>query len=111
MVTKKVGSEMGRAHHAADGAHIQPLITPTDGPVVRRDLLIREIEGEFVLYDNRSRSAHRLNRSAAQVWSLCDGSRSTAVIAASLASEGVEDALSVVVQAVEQFERAGLLEG
>jgi Coenzyme PQQ synthesis protein D (PqqD) len=85
-------------------------IVPAVGPVARQDLVVREVDGEFVVYDSHARRAHRLNRAAAQVWSLCDGTRSTTDLAASLAKDGVEDAPSVVDQAVSQFQRAGLLE-
>ena len=50
----------------------------------RRDLPIREIADEVVLYERTTWRAHCLNPSAAAVWRLCDGHRSVAEIARTL---------------------------
>jgi coenzyme PQQ synthesis protein D (PqqD) len=52
---------------------------PEVGPVIRRsDLLIRESEGETLLYDPASGRAHWLNATAAVIWELIDGVASRA---------------------------------
>jgi hypothetical protein len=55
--------------------------------------------------------AHRLVAAAAQVWALCDGTRSPEALATALAEHGVAGAPAVVEQALRQFAREGLLEG
>jgi len=44
-------------------------------------VLVTELDDELVLYDERSMSAHRLNRTAALVWHLADGRTTVAGIA------------------------------
>ena len=44
-------------------------------PRVRPDLIFREIEGDFVLYDPVTDRTALLNASAAAILDLCDGSR------------------------------------
>jgi len=50
-------------------------------------MLIEEIEGELVIYDQRSQVACRLNRTAALVWNASDGTRTIADLVALLASD------------------------
>ena len=50
----------------------------------QRELPIREIGDEVVLYERTTWRAHCLNPSAAAVWRLCDGHRSVAEIARTL---------------------------
>jgi hypothetical protein len=43
-------------------------------PLARsRDLIIEEVEGEVLIYDENSETAHSLAPEAAQVWRACDG--------------------------------------
>ncbi len=57
-------------------------------PLARRDdLLTEEVEDEFVLYDKRADTAHRLNRTAAIVWRNCDGKRDVPALVAVLRTE------------------------
>ncbi len=77
-------------------------ITPTK----RHDhLLVQELDGELVIYDQKSNHAHRLNLTAGSVWKACDGQSTTEQIAqrAQLGETFVYDALS-------QLEQAQLLE-
>ena len=49
------------------------------GPRAALTLLIREeVDGELVIYDQRTDRMTRLNHSAAAVWRACDGHRSPA---------------------------------
>ena len=50
-------------------------------PPAREDLLAEELDGELVLSDPRNGHVYRLNGTAANVWRLCDGRRSTTAIA------------------------------
>lgn len=46
-------------------------------PVARKsDLVVQELDGEFLVFDLVTNKAHSLNESASVVWKLCDGSRS-----------------------------------
>jgi len=78
---------------------------------VRRDLLVRELSDEVVLYDKETSKAHCLNRTAAAVWKLCDGKSSVAEIA-----RGLEQDLAVprdeglVWMALCQLNKSGLLQ-
>ncbi len=48
-------------------------------PRARSDgLICEEVDGEFVIYDQRTDRMTRLNHSAAVVWTACDGNRSLA---------------------------------
>ena len=41
-------------------------------------LIVREVDGETLVYDRRRHKAHCLNRAAALVWRQCDGTTSVA---------------------------------
>jgi len=54
-------------------------------PTSRRDeILLRDLPEELLVYDLRSHRAHCLNRTAAAVYRLSDGSRSVAELASAL---------------------------
>jgi hypothetical protein len=53
-------------------------------PAVRRDLAVCEVRDEVVVYDFKTHQARCLNRSAADVFRRCDGTRTPAQIAAEL---------------------------
>jgi hypothetical protein len=77
------------------------------GPVARRDdLVVRELDGETLVYDLDSHYAHCLNETAAAVWRACDGKTKPAAIAAEL---GYEE--EVVWLALEELWKLSLLEG
>lgn len=72
----------------------------------RKDLLLRELSDEVILYDKTTHRAHCLNHSAAAVWKLCDGNNRVADIARLLELESVE----VVWTALHELNKAGLLQ-
>ena len=74
-------------------------------PRVRADLAVVELDGEAVVYDERSSQLHLLNPTATLVFKLCDGSVTVKELAADMA-----DVFSVPVQDVEREIRA-LLRG
>jgi hypothetical protein len=83
-------------------------------PQARRDdLLVEEVEDELVIYDKRSDSGHRLNRTAAIVWRHCDGERDVEDLAAVLAKELGEDLADedLVRIALDQLAENDLIEG
>ena len=73
-------------------------------------LVVRELIDETLVYDLEGHRAHCLNRTAAQVWKLCDGENTVSRIA-----EKVGERLSarvpdeVVRLALEQLDDRGLL--
>ncbi len=60
-------------------------------PVPIADLKTEVIEGELLLYDPQQTKAVYLNSSAAVIWNLCDGHRTTQEII-QLISDGYPDA-------------------
>lgn len=76
------------------------------------DLFVRELDGEVLVYDDRTGKAHSLNATAAQVFHLCDGTQSLDDLAAAVATEqrvGLNDAAAMVDLALEQLSQRGLL--
>jgi PqqD family protein of HPr-rel-A system len=70
------------------------------------------LDDELVLFDRRSGQAFVLNPTGAQVWELCDGSRTLAVVAKTLADRydlPAAQALADVGELVDALEQAGLL--
>lgn len=79
----------------------------TEG-LISRDLA----DGETVVYDRRTDTAHCLNPSAALVFRYCDGTRSASDLAALLNEEfGLPHDEGLVQVAFSDLARAGLLEG
>lgn len=81
-------------------------------PRTRGEVLCREVDDGFILYDPRTQKIHSLNASAAYVWDCLDGRQSLAEIAGSLGEfpgAGGRDLLKDVLDAVEGFRREGLL--
>jgi len=80
-------------------------------PRVRRDaLLVQELEGETLIYDQRAHRAHCLNGTAAEVFRLADGSRSVPEVAAALGERLGCAEPDLVWAALEELGRADLLE-
>jgi hypothetical protein len=81
-------------------------------PVARTEsLIVKEVDGETLVYDLKSDKAHCLNDTAARVWKNCDGSNSVSEIAEVLSRESnasVKD--EVVWLALDQLEKFKLLE-
>lgn len=81
-------------------------------PNARREkLIVKDLGGDTVVYDEATSEAHELNRTAALVWRHCDGQKSVADLARIV---GEETALpadeGVVGLAIAQLTQAGLLE-
>jgi hypothetical protein len=81
-------------------------------PQARRSgLIIQEVDGEVLIYDEESNKAHCLNQTAAKVWRYCDGETTLANACAAL-SRDLETPVDekLVWYAVDQFSKDNLLE-
>ena len=90
-------------------------LDPTVTPKIREDLIFRQLDEEWVVYDPNGELLHVLNRTAAVVWLHCTGELSVPQIAEAVA-DAFEDDLSSdqvaadVAAAVEEFTERGLLQ-
>ena len=92
-------------HSADSGHHRRAAMTTNPMPRAKTErLIVREIDGETVVYDRSRAAASCLNEFAARVWRACDGERSVAAIAAALG----EDERAVWL-ALHQLTKAQLL--
>ena len=74
-------------------------------------LIIKEVEGETLIYDRDSDEAHCLNLTAASIWKSCDGQSTVSEIAGRLGTDmkaPVDE--NVVWMALDQLEKFKLLE-
>ncbi|NQU47967.1 MAG: PqqD family protein [Planctomycetes bacterium] len=81
-------------------------------PQIRSEIVIREIDGEYAVYDPVSDRVALLNLSAITVLDLCDGTRTTAEIAmevSALFSIPEERARLEVDQTLKEFKGSDLL--
>ncbi len=77
----------------------------------KRDLVIREMPDEVLVYDLKTHAAHCLNQTAALVWKYCDGKNTVTDIAELVALEAntaVDEA--AVWLALQRLGKANLLE-
>jgi hypothetical protein len=75
-----------------------------------QSLVIREVDGETLVYDLTRDRAHCLNRTAALVWRSLDGTKEIAQVAGEVARTlGIEPDEPLVWVALEQLQRAKLL--
>ena len=83
----------------------------TNLPLSRADLIVKELAGEVLVYDETSTKAYCLNKSAATIWGMCDGKTSMSEMArrAAVAFDGMVDEAFVAV-ALASFRDNGLLE-
>lgn len=91
----------------------QRAIDPETIARARADVASVELDGEVVLYDDRSRRLHRLNPTAAALWRCLDGSVPLRQIAADIADVykvGESVVLPQVITIAHSFARQGLLE-
>lgn len=81
-------------------------------PVARRGgFLVRELQGELLVYERGEHRAHCLNRTAATVFQNADGTRTVADLARLLAPGGdPAESEAVVGEALTRLAEAGLLE-
>lgn len=81
-------------------------------PVARTEsLIVKEVDGETLVYDRKTDQAHCLNETAALVWKNCDGNKSVSEIARLISAESntkVND--EVVWLALDQLEKFKLLD-
>src|SRR4029077_18030516 len=74
-------------------------------------LIIQEVDGEILIYDQNTNKAHCLNQTAAKVWKYCDGETTLAEACNALSCDletPVDEKL--VWYAVDQFSKDNLLE-
>jgi pyrroloquinoline quinone biosynthesis protein D len=84
----------------------------TDQPTRRADVAAYPVDEELVVYDSREGQGFVLNGTAARIWTLCDGSRTSAGVAEAMATTYAleyEEALTDVCECLEQLRDAGLL--
>jgi hypothetical protein len=77
----------------------------------KENLIVKEVDGEVLVYDLTNDRAHCLNETAARIWKKCDGNRTVAELAALLAAETnstVPD--EVMWLALDQLKKFDLLE-
>jgi len=77
----------------------------------KENLIVKEVDGEVLVYDLNNDKAHCLNQTAARIWQYCDGSRSVAEIAELMSTPGeMPVADPVVLLALDQLQKFELLE-
>ena len=77
----------------------------------KENLIVKEVDGETLVYDVANDKAHCLNQTAARIWQYCDGNRSISEISGLLSTPGntpVTD--EVVLLALDQLQKIELLE-
>ena len=73
-------------------------------------LLVHDVGGEVIIYDQHRETAHRLNPTAAFVWRHCDGSTSVETLTTLLAQEfGVPEDPNLVHLALNRLDQAELI--
>jgi len=82
-------------------------------PRARTDLTVVELDGEAVVYDERTQTLHHLNATATVVFTLLDGTAHADELAEEIADcTGLQqdEVLHDVKKAIDTFAEAGLLE-
>ena len=81
-------------------------------PQARRSgLIVKELDGETLIYDQERNTAHCLNLTAAKTWKYCDGETTMAEASIALSRDlGTPVDEELVRYAVDQFLRDQLLE-
>ena len=88
-------------------------LEPPERPRLRDDVVLREVEGDYVVYEPVTDQTVLLNLSAAAVLELCDGSRTHEDIAREIAgtfSLPIEEARESIRGALEELAGAQLFE-
>lgn len=78
---------------------------PAMKPKVRDDLAVVELDGEAIVYDERTAQLHHLNPTATMIFQMCDGTGTVKELSADIA-----DVYGVVASEVERQVRALLRE-
>ncbi len=74
-------------------------------------LIVKEVDGEILIYDRERNKAHCLNPTAAKIWKHCDGETTLSDACEALARDlNTPVETSLVEYAVEQFSADHLLE-
>jgi hypothetical protein len=77
----------------------------------RSGLIVKEAEGEVLIYDLERNKAHCLNETAAKVWNHCDGKTTVAAVCSFVSRElNAPCDQKLVWYALEQFAKDNLLE-
>jgi hypothetical protein len=81
-------------------------------PPQHKDAIVRQLSEEFLVYDKETNQAHCLNRTATDVWKLCDGKITVAEIIQKLEKKSKSPVDERIVwMAVRQLQKSGLLVG
>jgi hypothetical protein len=75
----------------------------------RKDAIVRELSDEFLVYDKETNRAHCLNRTATDVWKLCNGEKSVAEIIRTMKQSKSPVDEKVIWMAIRRLEKSGLL--
>lgn len=70
------------------------------------DILVEELDGQAVVYDQRSNIVHHLDERARRIWNACDGQRTPRQIATVTGYDGATVELTLL-----ELQYAGLLAG
>lgn len=77
---------------------------PEKLPLARTDqLIIKELDDEVLVYDQRVDQAHCLNKTAALVWKNCDGEKTIGEIGESLSESTDESFVWLALDELEKF--------
>jgi PqqD family protein of HPr-rel-A system len=82
-------------------------------PRIRQDLTVIELDGEAVVYDERTGDLHHLNPTATLVFGLCDGTATGRELASEIAAaygQSVDEVVEQVQGLLRQFRKAKLIE-
>ncbi len=75
----------------------------------RKDAIVRQLSDEFLVYDEETNRAHCLNRTAADVWKLCNGEKSVAEIIRTMKQSKSPVDEKVIWMTICRLEKSGLL--
>jgi len=81
-------------------------------PLVREDLLCRDLDDEAIIYDATKSKVHALNATARLIWNGCDGKHTVEDLAEELCRRFEVDqdtAIRDTRRAIEEFRALGLL--
>ena len=78
------------------------------------DVILKELNGEAVLYSAKQRALHVLNPTAQLIWELCDGGHTPEemeqALRARFAVSAAQDVMRDVQKTLEMFSTKGLLQ-
>lgn len=82
-------------------------------PVARtRELIVQEVENEYLVYDLNTDKALCLNSVSAEIWELCDGIRSVQEVSGIIGKKmGIQIDEDYIWLAINELEKNKLLEG